>query len=502
MSVSRRSFMKWAATLSTLAVSGPAGAKLVPLFRDAHGAASGPGEIPAFHPELLPSQKEVWASLEWMAKLGPKYTGNPAHMEFVNWLATQLQSSGLQVERDHYSFPRWDAKRWEITATPQAGGPTKFPVTSYFPYSGETPPGGVTGDLVYAGANPDFKLDGLQGKIVLVDFAIRPRDFATMYKPWGIYPADAQFPSVLRPARGAVNDLTQFQKAGAVAVILVWTDVSDANAADQYTPFSRPPQGVPGVYVGREAGARLKALCGTGTKATVVLEAAITPDTPTDTLIATLPGTSSDEVIVVNTHTDGPNATEENGGAAIVALAKYFSRIPVAQRKRTLVFPLTTGHFAGPWVPSIRGFVEKHPETMKKAVSALTIEHLGCMEWMDNAAFQYKPTGEIEWSVAISESKGVAEILVDALQGSGDRRTGVVNPVHGGWLGEGSALAKAGIPTIGYIPQPNYLLAGPANGCIEKLNSDLLYSQVQVFAKVIHKMDQTSAADLKGGSNS
>ena len=99
MSVSRRSFMKWAATLSTLAVSGPAGAKLIPLFRDGRGAASGPGEIRAFHPELLPSQKEVWASLEWMAKLGPKYTGNPAHTEYVNWLATQLQSS--EIGRAH-----------------------------------------------------------------------------------------------------------------------------------------------------------------------------------------------------------------------------------------------------------------------------------------------------------------------------------------------------------------------------------------------------------------
>ena len=71
-------------------------------------------------------------------------------------------------------------------------------------------------------------------------------------------------------------------------------------------------------------------------------------------------------------------------------------------------------------------------------------------------------------------------------------------PACGGKSSGGSALAHAGIPTIGYIPQPNYLLAGPANGCIDKLSSDLLYSQIQVFAKVIHKMDQTSAAALKG----
>lgn len=136
---------------------------------------------------------------------------------------------------------------------------------------------------------------------------------------------------------------------------------------------------------------------------------------------------------------------------------------------------------------------------MKAAVGAVTIEHLGCMEWMDNADFtKYAPTGQHEWSVAITENKQAGEILVAALQGSGDQNTGVVNPVHGGWIGEGSALAKAGIPTIGYIPQPNYLLAGPQNGCIEKLNSDLLYAQIQVFAKVIHKMDQSSAAALKG----
>src|SRR5262249_23152367 len=133
------------------------------------------------------------------------------------------------------------------------------------------------------------------------------------------------------------------QKAGALGVILAWTDISDANAADQYTPFSRPPQGIPGLYVGHETGAKLKAL--SGAKATVVLEADIHPDTPTDTLIATLPGTSADEVIIVNTHTDGPNATEENGGIGILALAKYFAKIPKSERKRTIVFPLTTGHF-------------------------------------------------------------------------------------------------------------------------------------------------------------
>jgi hypothetical protein len=487
MPLSRRKFMESAISASTLGVLGRGA--LMPV---AAGAT-----VEGYRSSLLPSQKEVWDWQVWMAKLGPKYTGNKAHTTFVEFLATHLQEHGLDVAREHYTLPRWDARRWEITVTPGSGKSFKAPVTSYFPYSGQTPAAGATGELVYAGHSPSLNLSGLQGKIALVDFSTNVRKFGEMYKPWGIYPADAQFPAEFRPARGGVNDLTQFAKAGAVGVIIAWTDVSDANAADQYTPFSRPPQGVPGLYVGRETGTKLKALAGSGAKATVVLEADIFPDTPTDTLMATLPGTTPDEVIIVNTHTDGPNATEENGGLGILALAKYFSKLPKSDRRRTIVFPLTSGHFAGPWVPSMRGIIQKYPDLIKKAVAALTVEHLGCKEWVDDASMHYKPTGQNEWAVAITETASTGNILVEALEGSGDRRTAVVNPVHGGWLGEGGGLARAGVPTIGYIPQPNYLLAGPANGCIEKLSPERLHAEIEVFAKVIHKMDTMPAAELK-----
>ncbi|HYM21687.1 MAG TPA: hypothetical protein VEU08_00695, partial [Vicinamibacterales bacterium] len=249
--------------------------------------------------------------------------------------------------------------------------------------------------------------------------------------------------------------------------------------------------------VGRAAGARLRAMAVTGAKATVVLEADVTPDTPTDTLIATLPGSNADEVIILNTHTDGPNATEENGALGILAMMKYFSKIPRRERRRTIVCPLTTGHFAGPWVPSIRGFITKYPDVVKKAVAAITVEHLGCMEWMDDASMTYRATGKEEWSVAITPSKSMGDILVDALQGSADRRTAVVNPVNGGFLGEGSALSRAGVPTIGYIPQPNYLLAGPQDGCIEKLSARLMHAQIEVFTRAVHTIDAMSAERLR-----
>jgi hypothetical protein len=481
MSYSRRKFIQWTASIA-------AGSVVRPSWVFAAADALRPG--------LLPSQKEVWDQQVWMAKLGPKYTGNKAHTTFVEFLAAELKKIGLDVARERYTLPRWDARRWSIRVVPPAGASWDAPVTSYFPYSGQTPAAGVTGDLVFAGTNPKFTLDGLQGKVAVIECPTNTREWKDQYKVWGLNPPDEHFPSATRPARGPVSDLTPFQKAGAVGVILAWTDISDANAADQYTPFSRPPQNIPALYVGRDTGAKLRAVAGSGAKARVVLEADVFPDTPTDTLIATLPGASSDEVIIVNTHTDGPNATEENGALGILALMKYFAKIPKSERKRTIVCPLTTGHFAGPWVPSIRGVIQKYPDVIKKAVAAVTVEHLGCREWMDDAALQYRDTGHAEWSVAITPSKPMAEMLVEALQGSRDR-AGVVNPVGGGFLGEGSSLSRAGVPTIGYIPQPNYLLAGPANGCIEKLSPELMHSQIQVFAKLIHRIDTMSAKDLK-----
>ena len=86
-------------------------------------------------------------------------------------------------------------------------------------------------------------------------------------------------------------------------------------------------------------------------------------------------------------------------------------------------------------------------------------------------------------------------------KGSRDRAA-VVNPVNGGWLGEGERLSRAGIPTIGYIPQPNYLLAGPATGASTSWSPELLHGQIEVFARALRKMDAMGAAELKGAKAS
>ena len=106
----KQRFMESAIAASTIGIAGQRA--LLPL---AAGAT-----VEGYRPNLLPSRKEMWDWQVWMAKLGPKYTGNKAHMTFVDFLATHLQESGLEVPREHYTFPRWEARRWEIVAPQRA----------------------------------------------------------------------------------------------------------------------------------------------------------------------------------------------------------------------------------------------------------------------------------------------------------------------------------------------------------------------------------------------
>lgn len=139
----------------------------------------------AFRPELLPDKKQVWDWQVWMAKLGPKHTGNEAHTKYVAFIAEQMQRAGLEIARQRYTFPRWDAKRWSIDIAPVSGASFAPRVTSYFPYSGQTPAHGVSGALAYGGKPGAFDLGDLHGKIVLVDCPISSRPFGEWYHEIG-----------------------------------------------------------------------------------------------------------------------------------------------------------------------------------------------------------------------------------------------------------------------------------------------------------------------------
>lgn len=467
---------------------------------------------------LVPSGPVVGASeldLLWgwnhrLAAGGPRLTGNTAHRRYVDWLADQFTRTGLKVHRDRHTFTRWAPKRWSLRI---AGEP--IDVAFYFPYSGETPPGGITAPLIHLGVSPLNALGWAlaKGKIAVVEVASPQLPIAVAFPPTGHYPAGAKLPLVApAPSISDVVDaplLELAHRAGVRGVICIRTGVSDALAKDQYSPFTTGYQGgCPALWVGPTAGKKVRALAAKGAKATLTLDAELLPNAATETIWAVLPGSDPKEAVVVNTHTDGPNVAEENGGLGLLSLARAFSKVPRSKRRRSLIFVATTGHFQIPQLSSgellaqsASRWIGDHPELLNgrvsKTVAALTVEHLGCREWADDPVRnRYGPTGLNDVGFCYTSTNRMRRVWLDSAVGTANRRTFTVSPPPVLYFGEGHDFYKERIATMSLIPAPSYLVAAPKDGAISKLDKFLMYGQVRTFANAIRTLDSLSAAQI------
>jgi hypothetical protein len=289
-------------------------------------------------------------------------------------------------------------------------------------------------------------------------------------------------------------------------VIAGWQNISEENALYQNSGVNGTRVsiiGMPGLFVGPAAGNSMRKAALGGATATMTLDATVVQNTPTDTIFATLPGASSGEVIIVNTHTDGPNFTQENGSLGMLALARHLAHLPRGSRRRTFVFVMVTGHLTPPYFEPWEntGFIGSNPDLVAKTVGGLTVEHLGAMEWCDDADLRYRPTGLVETTMCSvnplpgKTASAVSDVLLDSLRDSRDTRVALTG---GHFSGLGGAFYAAGIPQIGHMPVPNYLVAAPPDGYIDKSSPEHMYAQIELFANVLHAMDNMSASELRG----
>ena len=126
----------------------------------------------------LPSMDEVWGWHKKLAKMGPRYTGSRGHVRFTDWLQEKFSAvPGFKLSPDpnnRISFNRWLAKKYSLSIDQDATGRSKrVKVSYYYPYSGKTGPGGISGRLVDLGQyNPVWSTPAFwaraSGQIALV----------------------------------------------------------------------------------------------------------------------------------------------------------------------------------------------------------------------------------------------------------------------------------------------------------------------------------------------
>jgi hypothetical protein len=458
-----------------------------------------------------------------MVELGPRLTATSPHLNFIDGLDEGFRRAGLSVTRDPQPFQQWLAQDYALEV---AGKPV--PAASYYTYSGKTPPQGVTGQLVYAGPlpSPPSSPDGLQawaqmlpaavqallaavpggvqGRIVLMDAPIAPL-VAGSLDPLLTYRHDpdhtiSETDDYKRAwtTLASIPRLDPFKAAGAAGVVLA-LDASAANARGQYTPFIWGYQDLPALIVDRDTGAKLRTAAITAPTARLVLTASL-QNTKSDSLVAILPG-ATDEVLVVNTHTDGQNAFEENAGIACVALAEHFAAMPKSARRRTLVFSCVTGHFAGGGQPQTQGFIDDHPDLIAKSAAAITIEHFGAQEWNDDPT-GYHPTGRVELGAIFHSQTPIFQPAIDSMQSTNLVRTELLRPAAVTFFGVGAALHQKGVPSVAYIAGPNCLLAlDGKRGHIDKLDARRFAREIAWTADLLKRLDKIPAAQLAAGDS-
>ncbi|MBQ7862812.1 MAG: hypothetical protein IJ349_11520, partial [Clostridia bacterium] len=354
------------------------------------------------------SKERMLEGMHTMNSFDTRLTGSKGHNDFIKWLKDEIIKMDIPIYSDPFYFRRWEEKNSSIEII---DGDKNFniPVSSAYPYSGQTSAGGITEELVYVKSVKD--IPKTTGKIAVFNVAninFLPSEIA--FDKRSSYPEDVVLEkkyegpvitSFVQCFYGIVSKLSK-----AKAVILIWKGLHDDMIEGQYLSFIADYQNIPMLWVNETNGKKIIEAAKAHKKAKFVLESEIEEHAHTESFYCIIKGKNQKENVIINTHTDGTNCVEENGPIALLELMRNMKdTVP----ERTHIFLFTTGHFRLPHFEDIRTgafqsasrWLAMHRDLWDgkgehfKCVANLTIEHLGCKEWRDIDG-EYKYTGKPE----------------------------------------------------------------------------------------------------------
>jgi Peptidase family M28 len=255
-------------------------------------------------------------------KFWGRIIGTSADAESADWLANKFRLAGLSDVRIQplELSPQWFPQTWDVTVT---GGGQAITLDSAQPdyRASALPAGGIDVGAVYGGLGSaaDFAGKDLTGKAVFT------------YTMLGMRNEDA---------------VKRADEKGAAAIFEV--DMQPGNMRYQAYPSNTK---APAFTVGSDDGLAVRDLIaslppGESARVHATLDVQMVPNLKTALVWGTLPG-ATDETIYIVAHRDGwfeASGDNASGVAAMVGLAEYYSKIPRAQRRRTMVFIGLDGH--------------------------------------------------------------------------------------------------------------------------------------------------------------
>jgi hypothetical protein len=290
-----------------------------------------------------------------------RFPGTTADREGMSYMTRAFEALGLKVEHFPYALPDdWRPTDWAASYK-TAGGAT-IQLTTVFPVSGTkaTGPQGITAEAVWVGigAGADFIGRDVKGKAVVI--------YSTFVPGGRSHSASDR--------AGLFNSNARAVQLGAAMVI----NVMGVPGNGQFQPEGGLRQ-IPQLTLSQDEGFALRDRLDRGEKIvlSVRLEVPELRNVATEYTIATLPGLS-DEQIVVMTHTDGYfQAAMDNaaGMASALEIARFYAQKPPAERPRTMKFIQFPDHHHGEVARSRKDVGIDATYPWGKVAVKLTMEH-------------------------------------------------------------------------------------------------------------------------------
>jgi hypothetical protein len=454
-------------------------------------------DLATINKSFLPTADDLreWHRLKWKS--------------FLAFLENGFRKCGLtDIKKDSINYTRWFTSNdrnkgdWSLSVEGQ-----DICVASYWPNSGSTKPSGITAPLIYYDdENPPASLEA---KIVVFDIPLLPDPLPPLFDVYSgfeyvtddnTHPTDdfslKQWYQIAYPALfGGYNDILKNGKSRGGLVI---SDMGPARAAGVYMlPYESSAFGIPALYLDRIAGEQVRKAAKKGLTATVKLLAK-KEKSETFFLSGFLPGKNygkeNDEIILLLTHTDGPNVTQENGALGILAVIHYFSHIPQTERRRTLLVVLDPQHYM-PGRHAVDWFKD-HPAAARKIVASMGIEHLGQLEYREKGD-EFYPTGKPEVTrIFVQDNDHLIHKAIKAVKNNQLPRTYVHCPPRSGgrWEAMGAIALERDIPGYGFSTDMSAHWSLEAH--IDKFDKDLALKQIAVATQLTGELMETDLKEI------
>jgi hypothetical protein len=507
--------------LWSVALAAICAAALLPAAADA--AARCPDGAPAasFRPELLRHLN----ARQW--SFGPRPTGSRAQARMLDWLAHRLRAiEGLRLRSDPFEVTSWRHPRAELTVATDAGT-RELRVPAPVLLSATTGGAGTTAPLSYVAAGDPITVANAAGRIVVREAPAGTVPIGVflpgalgfdVYDPAGTLAPGDPFRGDFLNYNARVHDLRDARAAGAAGVLFL-KDLPARQLEGHNEPYEGVRWGVPAAFLGADEAEVVRAAAAAGDDATLTVSAK-RRRVSTRTLVATLPGPRGSAKLVVESHTDGTNAVEDNGPVALLAMARYLATLGDRCRGRTIQLAFPTGHFYQHIASPERrhggaGVLARRLDRQYdegKVAGVMVLEHLGAREYAPEPrsgrpGSVLRRTGRPEMhEVIVTASEPLRAAVGDVVRKYDIKRTVILQgaefPVPGrapercSFGGEGTPYNEHLLPTVASISAP-MTLYNPAFG-LDGIGFARMSAETRAFTELLLEMGHMGDAEIAG----